>query len=175
MEILDEIEIELRNAHYATWKPSGKDDQVIGFENDGIFGFVFNFDSVEDLLNEWNERQNGVLKSYKSQLKNAGDKAWNAYSVFVTKECAESNDKIRLIQIEENFQLTRKIARDDVLTRESIIAALLPLLPIQNRPHLQEHNYLEQLRFKLSEISENGATALLRGADALDIAQILKE
>ena len=175
MDITKEIEIVLRDANYATWQWTDGPVPVVCFENDEVIGFVHVFGLVSELLSDWEKSQDATLSRFRPALKNAGEKAWNVYSIFLAEDKHDESLQLRLDHIEENFRLTRKIARDGIGTKEGVISALLPLLPVRYRPQIDESNFHSRLLDRLSDISPDGATALLKGASAVDIAQILAE
>ena len=61
----------------------------------------------------WRGELKQVLGQHATELRAAGTKAWNVYSLFLTAETAP--DQARAIErIEEDFEFTRKIARESV-------------------------------------------------------------
>lgn len=175
MDLVKDTEILLRDAAYVTRQWAGSDVPMISFENETIIGFVHFFDSSDRLLREWESIEDKALKKFRFSIKSAGQKAWNVYSVFLSSDQQKDESQISLTNIEENFRETRKIARDGVDSFEGIRAALLPLLPIQNSPLLDEVNFVERLSANLGEIHRDGADAFLRGGTAHEIAEILAE
>lgn len=148
---------------------------VVCFENDTVLGFVNIFDKADSLVEGWEKAQQSALAEFRPQLIGAGEKAWNVYSIFVTPNVAQDRVDDKLDRIEENFKLTRKIARAGILTKERLESALLPLLPIQNRPKLADSRIEERLMTALSAISEDGAEAFMKDVKPVDIAHILAD
>ena len=119
MDIPTQVEIVLRDAQYDTWVSTSTSSPVICFENAALMGFAHVFDSALALLDEWEARQEHVLARHAAALRAAGIKAWNVYSLLLTAESAP--DQTRAIErIEEDFKLTRKIARAKAVSRERI-------------------------------------------------------
>ena len=56
-------------------------DSLLCFENAVLIGFVHVFESAAALLNQWEAVQVAVLKQYNVTLRDAGEKAWNVYSI----------------------------------------------------------------------------------------------
>jgi outer membrane protein TolC len=67
-----------------------------------------------------------VLSRHTAALRAAGAKAWNVYSVFLIAEQVSSRQRA-IERIEEDYALTRKIARVGVRTPDDLERALLPL------------------------------------------------
>ena len=126
-----EVEITFQDAGYDTWKVDNTSDDILCFENSVLCGFVYFFDTVEDLLSNWKQREERVIRRFSPSLRQIGEKAWNTYSVFLT---SDSNPAASWAvgAIEEDFQLTRKIARTGLIETESVKRALLPLTPLWN-------------------------------------------
>jgi hypothetical protein len=111
------------------------------FEDSVVLGTLTCYDSEEALVSKWAAVEVDFLKRSAHSLRGT-EKAWNAYCVFLTS--APRGDCERLIQIEEDFVSTRKIARSAIVTSEALTIALLPLLAVQNWLRVQPIN-LERL------------------------------
>ncbi|WP_024897863.1 hypothetical protein [Brucella rhizosphaerae] len=172
MDIANQAEILLRNAHYDTWSWSGPSGPVTCFESTAIMGFVHVFEKADALLAGWQVVQKITLARHAVMLRRAGPKAWNVYSVFLTAERAPA--LARLVErIEEDFTLTRKIARTDVTTVEDVERALLPLMGIRVEPLLGATNFEDRLRSRLKDVAPEAVTAFVNETPAVDIARIL--
>jgi hypothetical protein len=172
MDISTQAEIVLRNAHYETWSWSGPNGPVTCFESAAIMGFIHVFESAEALMAGWQASQKTALARHATSLRGAGSKAWNVYSVFLTAERAPS--LVRAIErIEEDFTLTRKIARTSVTTAEDVERSLLPLLAIRSQPLLGASNFEDRLRARLKDVPADAVTAFLNETPAADVANIL--
>ena len=174
MELATQSEILLRDAQYNTWPWTGVQPVVTCFENAALIGFVHEFDSVSALLSGWQQRQEIALARHATALRAAGAKAWNVYSIFLTTERTKER-VVALEQVEEDFSLTRKIARSGVQTSEELERALLPLISLRATPKLSAVNFEERLRGHLGELPPEVVAAFLGDAPVRDIARLLGE
>lgn len=172
MDIYIQSEILLRDAQYDTWTWTGPSGPVTCFENAALMGFVHVFDTADALLGLWEERQKLALARHATFLRSAGAKAWNVYSLFLTEDSGARSSR-EIERIDEDFSLTRKIARASIRTADDIEMALLPLLSIRSKPLLGAANFETRLRTRLKEISPDGVTAFLNEATPADVARIL--
>src|SRR5688572_30903989 len=117
MDIATQAEIVLRGAGYETWPWTGVLPSVTCFENAALIGFVHVFSSADELLTHWEAAQQAVVSRHSAALRAAGAKAWNVYSVFLAENPAPTQQRA-VERIEENFALTRKIARTGVRTQD---------------------------------------------------------
>ena len=158
MNIFDETKRILDSAGYRTKFPVEK-TEVLYFEDDSLFGSINVFDNVDALLSNWQRRQEDFLKINAIRIRNS-PKAWNAYSIFLTPSGCGNEERTKLLAIEEDFRGTRKIARSSVFTRQDLIRALLPLLPIQYLVTLISGDSMKMLRTRLN-LSEVEKSTLL--------------
>ena len=173
MDLIKETEIVLRDAGYETWPWESGPVPVVCFENDASLGFVHFFDHANAIQEEWEIVHRTTLARFKLALRNAGEKAWSVYAIFLTEG---SDDELSsLDRIEENFSQTRKIVRAGIRSREQLTNALLPLLPIRNSPRIDVSNFEARLDAALQKIHAKGGKALLGNAKPSDVAQILAE
>lgn len=172
MDISTQAEIALRNAQYETWFWPGENGPVTCFESAAIMGFIHVFESADALMGLWTARQKSTLARHAASLRGAGPKAWNVYSVFLTPERAPSLARA-IERIEEDFTLTRKIARTAVTTAEDVEQALLPLMGIRAQPLLGASNFESRLRARLKDVPPDAVTAFLNESSAADVARIL--
>lgn len=174
MDIATQTEILLRGAGYETWPWAGENFAVTCFENAALIGFVHVFSSAEGLLAQWESAQHTVLSRHSAALRAAGAKAWNVYSVFLAEEGAHS-EQHSVERIEENFTLTRKIARAGIRTQDDVERALLPLTAVKSQPVLSDTDFEDRLRTRLRDVSSDALAAFLDGGDAEEIARMLLE
>lgn len=172
MDIATQAEIVLRNAQYETWSWSGPSGPVTCFESAALMGFVHVFADADALLGGWKISQKATLARHAAILRGAGAKAWNVYSVFLTSERAPTLSRA-IERIEEDFTLTRKIARAAVSTTDDVARALLPLTGIRAQPLLGATNFEDRLRTRLKDVSPDAVTAFLNETPAADVARIL--
>lgn len=173
MDISSQTEILLRDAAYDTWSWSGVQAPVIGFENEAIAGFVYFFPAGDLLLKNWFEMQRLVLDRHALALRSAGAKAWNIYSIFLA-DIATSEEQRAIERIDEDFTLTRKIARANIPSVDDLRTALLPLLPIQSRTGFGTAHYEELLRARLKDIAPAVVDAFIGPAAASDVVHMLE-
>lgn len=174
MDIATQTEILLRGSGYETWPWTGEPPAVTCFENTAIIGFVHVFSSAEELLASWESAQHTVLSRYRAALRAAGAKAWNVYSVFLAEEGTQSEQRA-VERIEENFALTRKIARVGVRTQDDVESALLPLTAVKTQPMLSDTDFKDRLRSRLKDVSADALAAFLGGGSAEEVARMLVE
>jgi outer membrane protein TolC len=118
--------------------------------------------------------QHAALSRHSAALRAAGVKAWNVYSVFLAEEQSPTQQRA-VERIEENFALTRKIARAGVRTLDDVERALLPLTAVKAQPVLSDTDFQDRLRARLKDVSANTLTAFLGATTAEEVAKILAE
>jgi hypothetical protein len=173
MDIANQSQLILRNAGYETMPWTGGSVPVVCFENQSVLGFLYIFPTASAMFENWRAVQEVVLRRFSPAIKLSGQKAWNVYSVFVTEDSAPNTWTAE--RIEEDFTLTRKIAHAGVTSLDELRQALLPLLPVASRPQVEQTNFAEILRERLSEISPAAVNAFLGAAQPKDVADILEE
>lgn len=172
MEIRTQSEIILREAGYETWPWTGTSPPVICFESATVIGFVHVFSTARELLDTWEVAQQRVLARHGPALRAAGTKAWNVYSVFLTSELAQDLQR-QVEKLEENFALTRKIARTAIQTAEDVANVLMPLGPIKAQPLLEEADIAERLRARAKDVPVEALNAFLGDQRPEDVVEIL--
>lgn len=166
VSILDEV-------GYKTKIVQGEGGDFIIFEASTYFGFIFFFENELDLMSSWHSRERSAIEMIKFSLRGAGEKAWNLYSVFLCG--AEGGDiSWEIERIEENFALTRKIARIGVKDRIDVENALLPLLPLRTSLKVYEDNFNAVLQSRLDRFPESAVNALIFGGDPSEIVRALE-
>lgn len=173
MRILEEVGSVLRAAGYTVRK--GDDNRSVWFEDYSLLGSVSVYDSVEELTRDWRRVQDSFLQRHAPFLRSAQEKVWNCYTVHLTPEQPTPAVLQRLIEIEEDFVSTRKIARAGTSTELDVLRALLPLLPIQNLVRTEEETHVVGLARRLHDWPSGAATALLRGVDAEKVLELLMD
>jgi hypothetical protein len=174
MDIQTQAEILLRQTGFETWSLTTMKPPVTCFENPSIAGFLFVFDSAAELRSTWEERQTAVLARFAPVLRVAGAKAWNIYSVLLT-ENANADEARAVAELEEDFTLTRKIARVGIRTQHDLEQALLPLRRIQSQPKVGEANFESRLRDQLLLLRTATVDAFLGEAEPASVAQMLEK
>ncbi|AZC58096.1 hypothetical protein [Pseudomonas chlororaphis] len=175
MDIFTQAEILLRDAQYETRTWTGTVGTVTCFENAALMGFVHVFDTADTLLCTWRASQEVALARHAASLRAAGAKAWNVYSVFLTLD-QDARRAREIERIEEDFSLTRKIARASISTTDDVEKALLPLLSLRSKPLLGVSNFETRLRTRLKDIPPEAVTAFINNATTpAEVARILGE
>lgn len=172
MDIPTQSEVLLRSVGYETWTWPGGSVPVVCFENATIVGFLHVFESGESLLATWQQVQQVTLARHAATLRAAGAKAWNVYALFMTGGSDPSLAR-RIERIEEDFAMTRKIARAGLRTTSDLRRALLPLMPVLSAPVIGGADYRARLRARLSDVPDDAVAAFLGGASGSDVARIL--
>ena len=172
MDIGTQSEIVLREAGYQTWAWTGASPPVICFESATVAGFVHVFPTAQELLATWDAAQQRVLSRHAPALRAAGAKAWNVYSVLLTSELAVALQR-RVERLEEDFSLTRKIARTAIQTADDVANVLLPLCPIKAQPILEDSDIASRLRTRAKGLPIEAVNAFLADGKAADVAEIL--
>lgn len=173
MDIHTQSELFLREAGYETWTWPGAQPPTTCFESQSIVGFLHVFETAQELLSGWQEKQDQVLARHAIALRSAGTKAWNVYSVFLTAEHAP-NLRRSVEKLEEDFSLTRKVARHGVQTIEDLENALMPLAPIRARPVIKNADLDERVRVRSKDISPAALEGFLGTASPSEVAELLR-
>ncbi|SFJ53556.1 hypothetical protein SAMN04487925_108264 [Bradyrhizobium sp. cf659] len=139
-----------------------------------MLGFGYIFDDPQTLIERWQAQEAATLNRFASRLREANDKAWNIYSLFICAAPADEEQSRLIRQIEENLERTRKIAACGVGTVDEVITALLPILPLQYRPSLEQENYADRLRRRIADFAPEAADAALNeDVPAAEVAAML--
>jgi hypothetical protein len=150
----------LQEAGFRTWLVPTRTDSVC-FEDEALMGFACVFDNVATLLAHWRTVETALLTQYAPRLREAGDKAWNFYSIFLCSLHANENELREVHWIAEDLERTRKIAACDLVGREDLVIALLPVLPLQHQPSLSSEDLTERLRKRIAIIAPAATEAAL--------------
>lgn len=142
MNILEVVAAKLRSAHYMV-KPGEK---TVWFESVTVYGLAKVYPSVGEIIESWESDQEAFLDEYARPIRRAGDKGWNAYTVFLSPEEVGDEQEARLFEVEEDLRATRKIVRCGIKTEDDVINALYPLLPLRNVTVLSDKDVLGRLQ-----------------------------
>ena len=176
MNVIEAASRVLASARFDTWPIENLPFPCLGMESVGLLGFVFAFPDVQSLLENWRATEDAAIRRHAPSFKLAGDKAWNVYSVFATADKAEPIARRKLQTIEEDLSQTRKLTGDGVRDDKAMKAALLPLLPIIERPLLSNFDPQERLASRLDGIVAGVSSVMLNeDADATKIMQFLRQ
>jgi hypothetical protein len=169
-------QIILEEAGYETWLVSLESLTAVCFEDDSAMGFVCTFDDADSLISRWRGVEHALLTKHAPFLRSAGQKAWNVYSVFLSEKPADAIVRRQLSFIEENLELTRKIAASGLVGRNAVATALLPLLPLQYRPSMDREDLVERLKRRIEAIVPGvGATIVDSDVPPADVVSLLNE
>jgi hypothetical protein len=176
IDVLNTAQLILRSAGFNTRLVNGTGAATLYFEDTTLMGFGCAFDSPATLLSQWRTTENALLAKNAASLRAAGEKAWNVYLLLFTQERGDASETRQVQWIEEDLQYTRKLAACALATREDVIQALLPLLPIQLQPLLQQGDLTERLQRRIRSIAPRAANiALNENAPPEDVVRIFGE
>jgi hypothetical protein len=174
MDLKSPVQVVLQDAGYETWLLSVDGLPAVGFEDNAVMGFVCLFEDAPSLLHRWRDLETKLLTVHASSLQKAGEKTWNIYSVFLSSGSADETQLREIRWIEEDLERTRKIAACGLSSRDEIVKALLPLLPIQRQPLLDSEDFdlTQRLRKRIASIAPEAANAVLD--DAVTPAEVVR-
>lgn len=153
MSDISNVHLVLQAAGYNTWDATAGDVPVVAFEDDAVMGFACVFDSAATLLAGWPQAETILLSRYAAQLRRAGEKAWNVYCALLATARATDDERRQVRWVEENLERTRKVTATGVLTRDDVVTALLPLLPIVSKPILPQEEPTQRLQRRISSLA----------------------
>ena len=170
MNLIELVRAALEGARYrvAAWQ----DDELV-FEDDTLLGFVCLQPSAGHILQNWHAKQEAFLRAHATPLRKDAGKAWNVYSVFLAGGPCSPEDAAKLLDVEEDFGGTRKLARAGVETEDDVTEALYPLLPIENSVSLAEGDAIARARTRL-DLPASIAEMVTR-ADDVNLEEIAAE
>jgi hypothetical protein len=172
IDVLSTMQVVLQEANFITHLTSINRSQVVHFEDDTLMGFGCVFDDPDELLNNWKTSETSLLTRYAPSLRLAGDKAWNVYSVFVCGPAGDSLQSRQVRWIEEDLDRTRKIAACGIATREDLMRALLPVLPLQFQAVLRPEDVTERLKRRILNIAPKAANVALE--ESIPVAEVVR-
>lgn len=163
----------LEDAGYFCFEVEDPAFNCVGFENDLNLGFIHCFASTEELLEQWSTRNDAVLSRFQFQLRAAGEKSWNVYSVFLSIGPSSEQQNTLMGRIEEDLSGTRKIMRAILPDLEGARTGLLPLLGIQNPPILGPVDMVEEITNRTSGLPSKAVQAFLESAPNTEILRLM--
>jgi len=173
-DVLSTTHVLLREAGFTTHLASIDGSSILCFEDDVLIGFCRVFEDPESLLRSWKDAERSLLEHYASSLRAAGEKAWNVYCVFLCGLAAGPDRSRQVRWIEEDLDRTRKVAACDLASREDLVRALLPVLPLQYEPMLRPEDVTERLRTRIRAISPRVSdTALDESVSPAEVVRLL--
>lgn len=175
-DIPSTVQIVLQEAGYKTWLVPIESFAIVCFEDDAVMGFVCGFDDPGALLARWRSIESLFLMKHGPGLRQAEEKAWNVYSIFLVASSATEEQAREIRHIDEDLERTRKIAACGLVGQEDITNALLPILPIQYRPRLEDEDLTERLKRRIASIAPNVTdTALDDTIEPSEVVRLLGE
>ncbi|MGH9551937.1 MAG: hypothetical protein ACRD3W_21305 [Terriglobales bacterium] len=177
MDLSSTLQIVLQEAGYRTSLVSMEHrPNPISFEDDAVMGFAVVFQQPAELLEKWSPIQTALLTRYAAALRKADQKAWNVYSIFLCSAAANETQEREIRLLEEDLQLTRKVAACNLAGHEDVVSALLPVLPIQHHPRLEGDDLTERLRRRIASFAPAAATAALdERVSPIEVIRLLRE
>jgi hypothetical protein len=160
-DLTSTLQIVLQEAGYQTWLAPVDNLTAICFEDEAVMGFACLFPDPDALLAQWRSVENSILNRYAPRLRDAQDKAWNVYSAFLSATPATDTQSRQIREIEEDLERTRKIAACGLVGHDEVLFALLPILPIQYKPRLDDEDLTERLRKRIAGFAPAAADAVL--------------
>lgn len=172
IEVFSALHLVLREAGFTTHLASLNGSSIVCFEDDVLTGFGYVFADPGSLLARWKSTEMSILRRYAPSLRAAGEKAWNVYCVFLCSLGGDPDQDRQVHWIEEDLEQTRKIAACGLASREDLVRALLPILPLQYQPVLGPEDVSERLHARIRTISPNASTIVLD--DSVSPAEVVR-
>lgn len=170
--ILSDVRGTLEAAGFATFLPR-PDALTIHFEDLSVLGQVRLFEAGQDIVAAWQQTQDEFLRHNAVRLAADANKAWNLYTVLLSRQRASDEVASRLHAIEEDFRGTRKIARAGLQSRRDIVDALAPILPLQHVVPVGLADARTRLLERLSALDPSLATLLTESKAEVISAKLL--
>ncbi len=161
IDVLSTMQVVLREAGFTTRLTSIDRSSMVCFEDDTLIGFGCVFDDPSSLLTRWKATEKLILTRYAARFRIAGEKAWNVYCVFLCGSAADSIQNRQVRWIEEDLERTRKVAACGLASREDLLRALLPVLPLQDQPVLRAEDVTERLQTRIRTIAPRASDVVL--------------
>lgn len=168
IDITSSTQLLLRDAGFATRLSNVEGNQTICFEDDALMGFCSVFATADELVSKWKHREHSTLRQFSQSLQRAGDKSWNVYFAVLSADAPRAEQIRQVRWIEEDLERTRKIAACSIASREDIVRAFLPILPLQYQPQLQIEDATERLHKRIATIAPTAVEAALNPSIAAD-------
>ena len=176
IDILSATHTVLREQQFATRIIALGKESALLFEDESLLGFVYVFDATETMIESWAQVERAFLQIYSPRFRDAGDKAWNVYSIFMSAEDGAEPVRRRVRWIEEDLRLTRKLTGCGINTRQDLINVLLPLLALQQKPFLQSDDFGKRLKRRLQSFAPTVVETLTdERIETREIARILRD
>lgn len=149
---------------------------ALAFEDDSVLGFVHVFEHSVEIVEQWQGVEKQFLQSNSAQFRKANEKAWNIYSVFLSADDADSEEKRKIRWVEEDLRFTRKLTACGIQSRHDLLTALLPLLGLQKKPFLQGDAFRTRLHRRLQTIAGASTDAIINeSVPPIEAARLLRD
>ena len=170
---LDLVSSVLEESGFTCFSVDAETNNCLAFENHVSFGFMHIYEEIDGLMSNWRADSENAFSKFQFQIRSSGEKAWNAYSVFLAFERADAKHAALLARIEEDLSGTRKIARGVITIDDKIRQGLLPLLRIQNPPVLVPVDMTEEIRTRAVGLPAKAVDAFLLQAPNSEVLRLL--
>lgn len=175
IDVLSTLQVVLREAGFSIGLTSIDRPPIVCFEDDILLGFACIFDDPTGLLERWKISEMALLKRYATTIRTAGEKAWNVYFLFL---CAAAADPIQSRQVrwvEEDLERTRKVAACGLASREDLLRALLPVLPLQYQPVLRAEDVADRLQTRIRTIAPTVQHVILdQSVSPMEVVRLIR-
>jgi hypothetical protein len=176
IDVLSTLQVVLREAGFSTRLTSIDRSSIVCFEDDTLLGFGFIFEDPVSLLELWKIREMVLLKRYAPSVRAAGEKAWNVYCLFLCGAAADPIQNRQVRWVEEDLERTRKVAACGLASREDLLRALLPVLPLQYQPVLRAEDVTERLQTRIRTIAPTAPHVVLdQSVSPAEVVRLLGE
>lgn len=174
IDVFSTLQVVLQEAGFTTRLTSIDRSSIVCFEDDVLMGFGCVFEDPSGLLTRWKATEMSFLKRYAPSFRAAGEKAWNVYCLFLCGAAGDSIQNREVRWIEEDLERTRKVAACGLASREDLLRALLPVLPLQYQPVLRPEDVTERLQTRIHTIAPRASHVVLDLAvSAAEVVRLL--
>lgn len=161
IDIFSILQVVLREAGFTSRLTSINESNIVCFEDDSLIGFGCVFENPNSLLTRWRATEMSILTRYAPSFRTAAEKAWNVYCLFLCGTAADSVQNRQVRWIEEDLDRTRKVAACGLASREDLLRALLPILPLQYQPVLRAEDVTKRLQTRIRTIAPRASEVAL--------------
>ena len=176
IDVLSTLQVLLREGGFSTRLTSIDRSPIVCFEDDTLLGFGCVFEDPVGLLERWKTMEMALLKRFAPSVRTAGEKAWNVYLLFLCGPPADPSQYRQVRWIEEDLDRTRKLAACGLASREDLLRAILPILPLQHQPILRAEDVTERLKTRIRTISPTAPHVVLdQSVSFEEVVRILGE
>jgi hypothetical protein len=176
IDVISTLQVVLREAGFSTRLTSIDRSPIVCFEDDTLLGFGCIFEDSTGLLERWKIMEMALLEHYAPNIRAAGEKAWNVYFLFLCSLAADQIQSRQVRWIEENLERTRKIAACGIASREDLLRAILPVLPLQYRPVLRAEDVTDRLLTRIRTIAPRAQHVVLdQSVSPVEVVRFLRE